>query len=63
MDPNECMSDVLAAMAEEDFETAAERAGDLLGWLARGGFPPGNALMRSSAVTAFLTSVNNRDFG
>lgn len=41
MDPNACANELADALVLDD-STAAERAGDLLGWLESGGFMPNN---------------------
>ncbi|MCA9191071.1 MAG: hypothetical protein KDB03_04900 [Planctomycetales bacterium] len=40
MDPNQCWRDLLDAIIQLDWETAANLASNLRGWLARNGFPP-----------------------
>ena len=40
MDPNATWHEMAEAVANDDWETATERAGDLLYWIDRGGFPP-----------------------
>lgn len=40
MDPNVAWRDLSKAVATEDWDTAAEIAGELAGWMERGGFPP-----------------------
>ena len=40
MDPDVAWQDMLRAVADRDWEEARERAGALLAWLGKGGFPP-----------------------
>lgn len=40
MDPNAAWHDLSEAVAKEEWDTAAEIAGELAVWLERGGFPP-----------------------
>jgi hypothetical protein len=40
MDPNAAWLALAQAVADDEWETAAEIADNLLTWLARGGFPP-----------------------
>lgn len=40
MDPTACLRELLDALADEDRDTAVERAEDLRNWLNGGGFLP-----------------------
>lgn len=40
MDPQTAWDELLAAYRQRDWAEVEQRAGDLLGWLMRGGFPP-----------------------
>lgn len=40
MDPNQAWTDLCAAVADDDWDTASEIADNLLDWLTKGGFPP-----------------------
>ena len=40
MDPNICLARLAAAITEGNVADTTDRASDLLGWLASGGFPP-----------------------
>lgn len=40
MDPDACIRELFAALANGDAGTARERAGDLADWIANGGFEP-----------------------
>lgn len=40
MDPDACVARIADALAAGSLPDAVETAGDLRGWVARGGFPP-----------------------
>ena len=55
MDPKACLSDILDALHDGEDDIAKERAEDLLSWLKRGGFVPGD--LRKSSVIYFCHYV------
>ena len=54
MDPNACFSDLLDAVACGEVSDARDAAENLTEWLRKGGFYPGNGMLRESAIDAFL---------
>ncbi len=61
MDPNQAFLDMFAAMKENDFETARERALALKDWFAKGGFYPHQ--YTPEAMHAYIASVLRRTAG
>ena len=54
MDPDACLSMILASIASEEWIGAAQHAENLRTWLAKGGFPPGGGKLRRSSIEALL---------
>jgi hypothetical protein len=58
MDPNQTFADMVAAMRDDDHETARERALDLKDWLAKGGFTPYQ--FNRTGIDAYIAMVLRR---
>ena len=59
MDPDTCLSELLALIAGNDGPEAYHHADNLLMWLDRGGFAPGSGKLRLSDIRSFCYWVKS----
>ena len=59
MDPDACFSELLEAISAHENAEAYDHAENLLAWLDRGGFAPGDAKLRENSIREFCNWVKN----